>query len=62
MGCYYYWGFIVDGIVVEVIGKLWLMVSNVDCFCFDGIDYVCMEVKIGSFDWIVIKMGLSSVL
>ncbi|WP_157845679.1 hypothetical protein [Herbaspirillum huttiense] len=61
LGRYYYWGFIVDGTVAEVIGKLRPMVSNADRLHPDGTDYARTEVKIGSSDWIAIKTGSSSV-
>ncbi len=61
LGRYYYWGFIVEGSVEEVIGKLRPMTVNANRLRPAGPDYARTEVKIGSSDWLAFNMGSGSV-
>lgn len=61
LGRYYYWGFIVEGSVGEVIDKLRPMTVNASRLRPAGPDYARTEVKIGSSDWIAFNTGSGSV-
>lgn len=61
MGRYYYWGFIVDGRVEEVMAKLRPMIKDAVRLQRVETDYARTELKTGSGDWSAINTAASSV-
>lgn len=61
LGRYYYWGFVVDGPVEEVIGKLRPLVQDAQRLRGSGSDYARTEVRIGKSQWLKINTGAGSI-
>ncbi|WP_288392937.1 hypothetical protein [uncultured Herbaspirillum sp.] len=60
LGRYYYWGFIVEGTVEEVMAKLRPMVKDASRLQRVETDYARTELKTGSGEWLAINTAASS--
>ncbi len=61
LGHYYYWGFVVEGSVENVIGNLRPLVSDADRLRGSGSDYARTELKSGNSDWRAVHTGSGTV-
>jgi hypothetical protein len=61
VGHYYYWGFVVEGSVAQVIDNLRPLVKDADRLRTSGSDYARTEIMVGQANWLVVDTHASSV-